>query len=130
MAAEQTCAESTHRTRWILYGLYHHAVDTPDIKCEGYVSKPEAWNIMCQHCGLVWAKRINVDLSNDNWQVKRWPCQSCGNGSLWDAWNKPWNRSLGPDLLHREMQIIKNWWDEGIRTYNQFFQYKHFRRKV
>ena len=130
MSAEQTCAVSTHRTRFKLYGTFHLAVDTPDIVVEGYTYKPESWNIMCPRCGILWASRSNVDLPNDNWQVKRWPCQACDGGSLWDAWNEPWNRSLPPTLLEREMNIIKGWYDQGINTYQKFFQFKHFRRKV
>lgn len=132
---EVSCAKETHLTRWILYPREtamkgYEAVATPDVKMEGRVYRPESWHIFCHRCGVHWAQLLNVDLPNDNWQVKRWPCQGCGHGSLWDAWNEPWNRSLPYELLLREMNLIKGWYDEGIRTYNQFFQYKHFRRKV
>ena len=130
MSAEQTCAKSTHLTQWSLYGVLADPVETPDIKVEGRVYKPEAWRIMCHHCGAMWAKRVNVDAPNTNWVIKRWPCIACDGGSLWDAWNEPWNRSLPLSLLQREMELVKNWYDEGINTYSKFFQFKHFRRKV
>ena len=134
---EVTCAKETHLTRWRLYPERHHTkfksfdpVETPDVKMEGRTYRPESWKIMCPDCGAIWASRENVDLPNNNWQVKRWPCQACGHGSLWDAWNKPWNRSLPYELLIREMTLIKGWYDMGIKTYREYFQYKHFRRKV
>lgn len=110
---------------------YHYpVVEAPSIALHGQTYEPDSWIIFCGHCGNVWGQRVLIDRPNDHWNIRIWPCRDCGNGSLWDAWNKPWNLSLPPELLHREMDIIKGWWDEGIRTYHQFFQYKHFRRII
>jgi len=124
------------KTQFIL-NPYNHKIsytypiaETPSIALDGRVYQPDSWLIFCGHCGDVWAKRLLVSKLNDHWNIRIWPCRKCGNGSLWDAWNEPWNRSLPTALLHREMDIIKGWYDEGIRTYHQFFQYKHFRRTV
>lgn len=128
--------QELHRTTWTLYPFdrdqvrHYDPVDTPVIRMEGRNYAPESWRIMCPHCGDVWASRLLCDEPNDHWQVRRWPCWDCGGGSLWDAWQPPWNRSLGWELLCREMDLIKDWHDRGIRTYNQYFSEVRFRRKV
>jgi hypothetical protein len=127
---DYVCAKTSHVTRWQVEGRVYDPVDTPDVRVDGRDFTPEAWAILCNRCGTVWARRTNMNLPNRNWQVKRWPCQSCDYGSLWDTWNEAWNRSLPKELLYREMDIIQRWYDEGIRTYAQFFQRKFFRRKV
>ena len=132
---EVTCGKTSHLTKWTLYPLteaevFYDPVDSPDQRIDGRTFRPESFKVMCHHCGVIWAERVNFDLPNDNWSVKRWPCQACDGGSLWDAWNEPWNRSLPYGLLVREMNLIKGWYDQGIRSYHQFFQFRHFRRKV
>lgn len=133
--AESIPMKPNVRTYFVLYDqeevpIIYPTVETPSIGINGGIYQPDCWVIFCGHCGNVWGKRFLIDQPNDHWNIRIWPCRNCGNGSLWDAWNKPWNMSLPPELLHREMDIIAGWWDEGIRTYNQFFQYKHFRRIV
>ena len=133
-----TCGTETVLTMWQLYPYLpvsvqprrNSPVPTPVVRMEGRNYAPESWHIICPHCGCLWATRQLVEHPNNNWQVKRWPCESCGSGSLWDHWNEPWNRSLGEDLLHREMGLIKGWYDRGIRTYNQYFHEVRFRRNV
>lgn len=92
--------------------------------------RPESWNIGCHHCGDIWAKRVVLRDDNPHWNWKTWPCFRCGYGSLWDPWNEPWNMSLPTELLHRELDMVQHWYDLGIKTYNDYFKYRHFRRKI
>ena len=100
-------------------------------RVDGIEWSPESWVMLCPTCGQIWARRYCLALPEINhWQVKRWPCRTHGNGSLWDAWNKNWNASLPFPLLVREMDILHDWWENGIRTHMEYFRQKHFRRKV
>jgi hypothetical protein len=121
------------KTRFILYQTVgdnhvYPGKESPCVQMRGVDYKPESWHIICPDCGTLWATREVLPTSK-HWTVRLWPCRDCGNGSLWDAWNKPWNLSLPVELLLREMEIIKGWFDEGIRTYKDWFTTKHLRRK-
>jgi hypothetical protein len=103
---------------------------TPTVVADGKHYYPANWNVFCPVCGHLWARRFLVDDVPRPWQYHAWPCLACGHGSLWDSYNKAWNVTLPPDLVLRELDIIQNWYDQGINTYLKYFQYKHFRRKV
>jgi hypothetical protein len=136
-------------TQWLLYDLYiylhdgqikHHpegrghgyaypVTQTPKMIMDGATYRSESYVIVCNKCGEVWARRVALDREDiDNWQVKRIPCRIHGNGSLWSDWNEPWNRSLPYELLLRELDLMKQWYDLGVRTHLQFWKYKHYGR--
>ena len=130
MSVEYIPSPPYHNTQFEVGKVLYPTKKTPCIRADGILYRPESWIIFCGRCGDVWARRFNRELDNNHWTVKNWPCESCGLGSLWDNWNKAWNLSLPPKLLLREMDIIYNWHNEGIRTYEEFFRHKFFRRTV
>lgn len=126
---EYFCGDRTHSVYFEVGGHIFPAMVAPNIQVDGRQYVPESWIIACQHCGEVWAKRHNTTYENVNWQFKLRACPDCGNGSLWDAWNKPWNRALPEKLILREMNLILDWYEtKGVTTYIKLFEHKHRRR--
>ena len=134
LMVEYFCGDRTHETYFVLNPYeddpeFFPATLTPNIQVDGIQYVPESWIIACQYCGSVWAKRSNTTYENINWQFKLRACEDCGNGSLWDAWNKPWNRSLPEKLILREMYLLLSWYDhKDVKTSTQLFTHTHRRR--
>ncbi len=96
--------------------MYHTHID-------GRHYAPFNVRIMCASCGDVWASRHIDDMPDrqQNWTFRLKNCEPCGNGSLFMRGDPAWNESIPPELLLRELRIISQWYERGVRTYNDYF---------
>jgi len=79
------------------------------VQGDGKIFMPSSWNVMCQQCGHIWAKRTVQ--SSKLWWVKYITCAHCADPSnpqpvsLWSDYSAEWNQSLGRKLLVREVKL-------------------------
>lgn len=108
---------------WAVIGGIRVPCPLWNMRADGRNYAPWNLRVMCHSCGSVWASRHidNAPKRKQNWSFRYLLCEQCGGGSLWVAGDPAWNKSIVGPLLHREMRLVQNWYEEGIRTSAAYF---------
>lgn len=121
-----TVTDHMYKTMFTVNGSdYPPVLTSPGQYADGKHFRPSSVMIFCPQCGTVWARRKVLLEPDDHvglpWQTRSVICRPCGNGSLWDAFDESWCKSIPPVLLKREMAIVEDYHALGIRTWDQYF---------
>lgn len=118
-----------YRCVWTLHGEFAGEHDAPLYVIDAKSYRPMSYKVMCPVCGEVWAEREVTKVEGDAdimpkltngyyphyWTFRLRPCPTHHapgdhhlKGSLWERWDRSWNKSLSLKLLAREVGIASD----------------------